>query len=584
MHYADALKTLAALGPELRTGVGAAAPSRKFTLEHIRILLGALGDPQQRFRSVLIAGTNGKGSTAATLASIANAAGLRTALYTSPHLVRVNERMRITAGAPSSRSPTSVAVPSLIEIPTPVADPPLIENPPLAETPLLIEISDEDFGRIFGQVYGVAEKLVGQGSLPFTPSFFELLTATAFVFFAEQGVHLAVLEVGLGGRLDATNVVEPIVSVITDIGLDHTEFLGNTLGEIAREKAGILRQHGVLVTLSQHPEANAAIGELAMALEVRGVDAARCLPPRGFVGRQGHAGKQEAPVPLSPIGEGVQRGSASLAFNRNEQEGPVPIAHAAAGAQTAYAHNFASLQDPASLPTPAPLPIPAPAVAEPSPLGRNAYPLSIDGRILEIDSPLAGGHQQRNIALAVATALELRANHGFALSNHAIEAGVRATVWPGRLEWLAPKPNAAAGTAPPHAPLLLDVAHNPAGAWTLRAALAQLPDERPRTLLFSCLADKQIDEMARILFPLFDATAGDPARRRDHIVFAPIGNPRAATVDQLLAAAHALDVPAHAAPHLAAALGQAKALTPPEGVIVVTGSVYLIGEVRAMMI
>ena len=193
---------------------------------------------------------------------------------------------------------------------------------------------------------------------------------------------------------------------------------------------------------------------------------------------------------------------------------------------------------------------------------------------------MPGHHQQRNVALAVAAALELRANHGFTLPNTAIEAGVRETAWPGRLEWMPAAPSAARS----HAPLLLDVAHNPAGAWTLRAALAQLPDERPRTLIFSCLADKQIDEMARILLPLFDPTSGDPARRRDHIVLAPIPNPRAATVEQLLAAAHALDIPAHAAPHLVGALNQAEALTPREGVIVATGSVYLIGELRAMVL
>ena len=249
MHYTDAIKTLAALGPELPAGTAAGATPRKFTLDHIRTLLAALGDPQQRFRSVLIAGTNGKGSTAATLASIVTAAGLRTGLYTSPHLVRVNERMRVSAARASDGQPA------------------------------LVEITDDDFGRIFGLVYAVAHDLVRRSQLPHTPSFFELLTAVAFVFFAEQGIAFAVLEVGLGGRLDATNVVEPIVSVITDIGLDHTEFLGHTLSEIACEKAGILRSHGVLVTLSQHPEANAAIGEQAMALDVRGVDAARCLPP-----------------------------------------------------------------------------------------------------------------------------------------------------------------------------------------------------------------------------------------------------------------------------------------------------------------
>ena len=386
--------------------------------------------------------------------------------------------------------------------------------------------------------------------MPHTPSFFELLTAVALLFFAEQKIEIAILEVGLGGRLDATNVVEPLVSVITDIGIDHTEFLGNTLTEIATEKAGILRENGVLVTLSQHPEANAAIGERAMALHVRGVDASRCLPPHGFTGMPGTVPAAMAtvpPPPTLPDGPGV--------FNLNELEGPVRISHAT-GDRAA----------------------PAPYPLEASPLGRNQYPVPIDGEILLLDSPLAGQHQQRNLALAVATALELRANHGFSLPNVALEDGVRATVWPGRLEWIPTRPHALR----PHAPLLLDVAHNPAGAWTLRAALAQLPESRPRTLIFSCLADKQIEEMARILLPMFDPTSGDPARRGDHVLFAPIANPRAATVEQLLAIAHALEVPAHAAPHLHAALQQAEALTPPEGVIVATGSVYLVGKMRAL--
>ncbi len=517
MQYQQALQTLASLGPELRTGNALApgAAPRKFSLDHIRTLLSELGNPQSRFPSVLIAGTNGKGSTAATLASITQAADLRTGLYTSPHLLRVNERIQVDRQ----------------------------------------QIPDDDFGRLFGRVYTSTEQLVTQSRLPHTPSFFELLTATAFLHFAEQGIDLAVLEVGLGGRLDATNVVEPIVSVITDIGIDHTEFLGHTITEIAREKAGILRPNGVLVTLSQHPEANAAIGERAMELNVRGVDAARCLPPRGFTGLP------PAPSFVSALQQPAQALSAQtaepLAFNRNEIEGPAPIAHA---------DGVATPETPAT------------AAPEPSPLGRNRYPLSIDGEILHVDSPLSGHHQQRNIALAVATALELRANYGFTIPNPAIEAGVRTTIWPGRLEWIPAAPN----TPHPHAPLLLDVAHNPAGAWTLRAALAQLPEARPRTLIFSCLADKQVDEMARILLPLFDPTSGDPARRRDRILFAPINSPRAATVDQLLPVAHALDIPAHAAPHVPAALQQAQALTPPEGIIVATGSVYLIGELRTL--
>jgi dihydrofolate synthase/folylpolyglutamate synthase len=192
-----------------------------------------------------------------------------------------------------------------------------------------------------------------------------------------------------------------------------------------------------------------------------------------------------------------------------------------------------------------------------------------------VDSPLAGQHQQRNLALAIATAMELRTNHGFVIPNAAIEAGIRATEWPGRLEWI---------TSAGHAPVLLDVAHNPAGAWALRAALAQLPESMPRTLIFSCLADKPIEEMAQVLLPLFDSASGDLARARDHVIVAPIQNPRAASVEDLLAAARELDVPAEGASDLPAALLRAEKVTPKDGVIVATGSVFLVGEIRPLLL
>jgi dihydrofolate synthase/folylpolyglutamate synthase len=471
MTYDEVLARLATMGPELRTGK-AGAP-RKWSLDHIRILLHALGDPHRAFRSVLIAGTNGKGSTAATLASILNAAGLRTGLYTSPHLLRVNERIQLSDG----------------------------------KSPHFSEISNDDFAVLFALVDSTAATLVAHGELPHPPSFFELLTAIAFCYYAGQGIDIAVLEVGLGGRLDATNVVDPTLSIITDIGLDHTEFLGNTLRSIATEKAGILRENGVLVTLSQHPEANAAIGDAAMALNVRGVDASRCLPPRGYLGKR----------------------VKSIDINTSTD----------------------------------------------SPW-HNQYQLSIDHKIIEVDSPLAGQHQQRNIALTVAAAIELRTNHGFKIPNAAIEQGIRNTQWPGRLEWIP--------STRGHASILLDVAHNPAGAWALRAALAQLPENRPRTLIFSCLADKPIDELAQILFPLFDASSADTARGRDHILLTHIDSPRAARVDDIRAAAQKLQIPAVTAPDAISALATAEFLTPHDGLIVATGSLFLIAELRALLL
>jgi len=211
-------------------------------------------------------------------------------------------------------------------------------------------------------------------------------------------------------------------------------------------------------------------------------------------------------------------------------------------------------------------------------LGGNRYTVMVEGEVLEVASPLAGQHQQRNIALAIATALELRAGKdlrtgkdvAFAIPVSAMAEGIRRTAWPGRLELVAPD-------------LLLDVAHNPAGAWTLRAAIAALPEDRPRTLIFSCLRDKSLTEMSRILFPLFDSSAeGD--RPFDHIVLAPIANPRAASVEELVAAAKALEVPAQAATDMAGALALARQLTPEGGLIIATGSVYLVGEIRQLAV
>src|ERR1700685_3044643 len=234
MSYESAISRMFALGHEL-----AQTPSHKFDLAHMRALLEAMQHPERRFPSVLIAGTNGKGSTAATLASILRASGLETGLYTSPHLMRINERIRVNGE----------------------------------------EISDDDFARLHGEVDGVAEQLVERGELPWHPSFFEMMTAIAFAHFARERVETAILEVGMGGRLDATNVVEPLVSVIADISLDHQKFLGNTVGEIAREKVGIIPPGGGVVPLPQQPEANDVIGNTILDLGARGVSAVQYVPP-----------------------------------------------------------------------------------------------------------------------------------------------------------------------------------------------------------------------------------------------------------------------------------------------------------------
>jgi dihydrofolate synthase/folylpolyglutamate synthase len=436
MSYRAAIEQLNAMTPELYTRLG--MERRKFSLDEVRILLGALGDPQRRVQPVLIAGTNGKGSTAATLTSILNASGMRVGLYTSPHLVRVNERIRI-GGA---------------------------------------EIEDEVFAGLFFRVKDAAEKLVAEGGLPQAPSFFEILTAEALLYFAEERVDAAVVEVGMGGRLDATNVVDPLVSVITDISLDHTEWLGETIAAITREKAGILRRGGTMITLPQHPEANQALGEAAAELEVRGVSAAEFMPPMG------------------------------------------------AGAA-------------------------------------GPYLVEALGAAIEVDSPLTGAHQQRNIALAIASAVELATAQGFPITASSIAEGIRQTRWPGRLERIEKN-----GVM-----WILDVAHNPAGAWALRAGLSGLlTEERPRLLIFSCLRDKPVAEMAQILFPVFE-----------QVIFAPIHSARATAMAELEAAAKATGTPAESAGSVEEALTWAGERGV-GGMVVISGSVYLVGEARSILL
>jgi dihydrofolate synthase/folylpolyglutamate synthase len=445
MSYAAAIDQLNAMVPELYTGAG--QPRRKFSLDEMRTLLRALGDPQRRFRSVLIAGTNGKGSTAATLASILTAAGVRTGLYTSPHLERPNERIRL--------GDAGIAC---------------------------VEIGDDEFARLFALVLDAARKLAEDGQLPQLPSYFEILTAQAFLYFAEEGAEIAVLEVGMGGRLDATNVVDPLLSVITDISLDHMEWLGPTITAIAREKAGVLRRGGTMVTLPQHPEANRVLGEVATELGVRGVSA----------------------VPYMPAGE--------------------------AG-------------------------------------GVGPYSIEALGTAVEVDSPLAGAHQQRNLALAIAAAVDLAGGHGYPVTAGAIAEGIRQTRWPGRLERIVRGDEE----------WILDVAHNPAGAWALRAGLRRLLGGRqPRVLVFSCLRDKPVAEMAQILFPVFE-----------QVIVAPIHTARAAALDDLLAAATATGTKAMAAGSVSEAIKMARGAALERaagGAIVVSGSVYLVGEARRLLL
>jgi dihydrofolate synthase/folylpolyglutamate synthase len=219
MTYDESVRALLALGREL------AAPQQarvqKFGLANITTLAGALGNPQRKIPCVHIAGTNGKGSTAAMLDSILHTAGLRTGLYTSPHLERINERIRINGE----------------------------------------DISDGNFASAWTVVHASIESLLASGRLAAHPTYFECVTALAFVAFRDQGVNFAVYEVGLGGRLDATNIVQPEIALITTIDFDHENFLGHSVAEIAAEKAGIIKPGATVVSSVENSEAREVIAQ-----------------------------------------------------------------------------------------------------------------------------------------------------------------------------------------------------------------------------------------------------------------------------------------------------------------------------------
>jgi dihydrofolate synthase/folylpolyglutamate synthase len=236
MTYDQSVRYLLSLGRELASPQQARAA--KFDLENIRTLSAHLGNPQEKFRSVHVAGTNGKGSTSAMLAAILEAAGLptgaglRAGLYTSPHLVRINERIRIGGG----------------------------------------EISDTDFAAIFTRIHAAIEELLASGALAAHPTYFECVTAMAFDYFARQKVDLAVIEAGLGGRLDSTNIIVPEVAVITKIDFDHENFLGHSIERIAAEKAGIIKPDAWVVSNPGNAKAAEVIRRRAAEQKARLVE------------------------------------------------------------------------------------------------------------------------------------------------------------------------------------------------------------------------------------------------------------------------------------------------------------------------
>ncbi len=446
MNFDQALAYLLSLGHETLT--------IKLGLRNTEVLLAALGNPHRDFPAVQIAGTNGKGSTAVMLDSISRAAGIRTGRFTSPHLISITERIRIGGQ----------------------------------------EISNEEFARLTTVVRDTALELFEQHELETLPTFFEHVTAIALLAFREAKVDLAILETGLGGRLDSTTAVGAPIVAITQVAMDHEEYLGHTIAEIAAEKAAII-----------HPGATAIIGP--QTDEPLDVILRRCtemdVSPR-LIHKAGES-------PLTAIAD---RENAQYRSRLDQC--------------TADGRCRATIETPH-------------AVYEEVLLG------------------LRGRHQSDNAAVAVALAESL-SEQGFNISREAVVRGLERATHRGRLELWDSQPQ-----------ILFDGAHNPASA----AALQNYLDEfftQPITMIFGAMRDKRLAEMAGILFP-----------RAKRVILTALDNPRAASVEEL-AAAIPNEVDAsrvHQAKSTQAALRLAYELAAIDDLIVVTGSLYLVGEAQA---
>jgi dihydrofolate synthase/folylpolyglutamate synthase len=403
LTYPDSVRFLYALGNEIKTA--------KLGLDRIRLVLAALNNPHHSFRSIHVAGTNGKGSTCAMIEAGLRTTGIRTGLFTSPHLIEPTERIAID-GMP---------------------------------------VTPRQFERAFDAVHKAATEL----DLDCHPTYFETVTAMGFWLFREMHVETAVVEVGLGGRLDATNVLNPILTAITPIDFDHESFLGGTIEAIATEKAGILKPGVPSIFARQRPEAQAVLDRRAAELK----------------------------IPVKHTSE----------FQVRDLQ------------VTARGSEFSGIK-----------------------------------------CPLAGEHQIEN-ALAAALALE-------ALSIS--PKGIENAVWPGRLERISPNPD-----------IILDGAHNPAGARALARYLERFYAGRKIWMIFGAMRDKSVDEIAGILFPL-----------TSHVILTAPDNARALRPEALAE----LTDHGGVAPDIAAALERARLEVSEDDVIVITGSLFLVGEARAL--
>jgi dihydrofolate synthase / folylpolyglutamate synthase len=402
-------------------------------LEQMRALLGLLGDPHRRLRIIHVAGSKGKGSTSAMLAQVLRSAGYSTGLFTSPHLIAVEERIQ-TNGQSISHAEITV---------------------------LLNEVHDALTPNI-------------------TPTFFEVCTAVGFLHFVRRRVELAVIEVGLGGRFDSTNVVNPLLAIITSISYDHTKILGDTLGQIAFEKAGILKPGRPAVSGVLAPEAMIVIEQIARER--------RC--PFVQLGRDFHATYSHGHV---------QGGRSRVSIRTKTRQWP------------------------------------------------------------ESELSLLGAHQAANAAVVVASVEELR-RQGLNISDDSVVRGLASVNWPARVEVLHRKPI-----------VILDCAHNGASIQALIDTVIESFPAARRLLIFAASSDKDVPGMLRLLAQRFDRIL---LTRYTH-------NQRAVPPERLAECLREIgSTPNEVHSSASAAWRSAWAQAKSDDLIVVTGSVFLAGELR----
>lgn len=400
-------------------------------LERIEQLLAALGNPERAYKVVHVTGTNGKGSVTSFIASVLTCSGHKVGRYTSPHLVSYTERFCI------------------------------------GEEP----ISEADFAALVDSVKPIVRRLVENGMEP--PTQFEVLTALGFLYFKEAGVDYAVVEVGLGGLLDSTNVVIPEVSVITNVTIDHQAYCGRTIPDIAQHKAGIIKH--------KHPVVTTATGE---ALEVI----------------QSVANEKDAPIYIVDTANVIE-------------------------------------------------------AVEPTDFGQRVRIKDGKGQTKVYETALRGRHQSRNLACALG-ALEVLQKSDTAITDEAILEGIKRTTWAGRFEVVKGLERI----------FILDGAHNTDGAKAFEETYALWYKNKPKTLVMAILKDKEVDSIIDHI-----------VKPGDRVITVPAPTPRSSEPSEL---AQHMPGKALAASTVSEGLEKAMKETEPNDIIVIAGSLYILGDVK----